>query len=523
MSNSFKCGISLSDGMTGAPSMSFISDKTSGIYLNNTDFTKVGISVEGDPVVLFANGQVEFLKNIKMNLGAKNQSILVSDENGIASWKVASASGYFKWNSIYTGLNFTQSKYIKNIIFPQQFANVPSVVISKEVNGPLPTEFDIYTRDKSTTGFTINSNMNMFSSIIKDNIDTYATTRLYMGGVATFYKSKTTEKLYYISTDVAYNKIMYREPLLIDNFKAVGPISIGLFGVFPAVVYVVFNTDTNKYEWRFKMANDMSGITFRNPTVFYTTDTNIVDRSLDLFLLPVLDKPTIFMNTENRVVKVFISNNQGVSFNLSFNVGDLNNHKIDSVQIINGFPTILAHGYDNNVIYYVQSNAVDGSAWSPSTIKVVKPNGDNLIVSQNKKSTTMGLINGVLTIIVSELYTNILYSSTANDINGNTFKPAVILQLSNVNATYVTLIQSNDITYLLYNDIVDSVQKKNLVQFAADSSTVETVGFINTLPVGDNQVICIDKDVLIVMRSDTDLILTRFFGNDFNINWVAIA
>ena len=93
MSNSFKCGISLSDGMTGAPSMSFISDKTSGIYLNNTDFTKVGISVEGDPVVLFANGQVEFLKNIKMNLGAKNQSILVSDENGIASWKVASASG----------------------------------------------------------------------------------------------------------------------------------------------------------------------------------------------------------------------------------------------------------------------------------------------------------------------------------------------------------------------------------------------------------------------------------------------
>lgn len=606
MSN-FTSGILLSDGMVGGPSLSFLSDNTTGLFFNNTLNTTLGITINGDTIASFMPEVIQFTKNIQLVLNAFDKAVLTSDANGIASWQVlpecacpsntntnlkarafttsaaadftftidtfiatatttstcgdndgndddtncaaqsstettfASSttsstpnllgfsspqpliqSGAFAWNSFYTNLNFSQNIYHAIVTFKQAFTTMPNVVISKETSMPLSDGFELYITNKTSTDFTVYSNFNMFMTLLNDTVSEYSFTHLLFGGIGVVYISKTTNKVMYFSTDTLYNKIT--TPITLDNFTAAGSVSIITAGAVPAIAYTVYNSVNSTYEWRYTIANDVNGITFHNPIIVYNTTVNITALAtpLGLTLLNVLNVPTIFTNIETGAIMVFACNSVfGLSFASGTQISNLSNHELLNVQVINNVPVLLAACATSNTLVYVQSSSANATAWPATVTQFTKADGSVLLVNPNKYSSTLGLINNVVTIIASEFGTNTLYIILTNTNTVN------VLILNNAASPFVRLFVNSNTTYLLYNAGVGTTAVKTLLQFANDGTiAVETDGFINTVNAqGDNQVVqnTNDGNSIIIINTDTSLILLRFFSNDFIVNWIAVA
>lgn len=524
--NIYVNGIELPDGIPTAPSFTFLNDLSTGLFLNhtNTNVKSLGVAMSGKPIALFGSTQIELLKNLKFASGSADQSLLVSDASGIASWKVGNANGFFKWNSLFAGLDFTQNAYVNNITFPQTFAQPPSVILSKESNALIADNFDLYAKNKTTMGYTAYSNFTMFKTLLNDVLGDYTTLRLGNGGLGIVYYSITSGKIMYVTTDANYGAIS--APLVIDTAAATGLCSACLVGGIPALVYVAFNTLANKYEWRYVLANDAVGLSFKNPVVVYSTTTNITGLPLSLIII-FTTVPTIFLNTETGAAQVFkAQDSAGQQFNNGVAISNLVSHQILRVQIVNGLPAVLARS-TTGLIYYVQATSTDGTQWPIAATQLFKANNTSLLSNVNKYSTTMGLVNNVLTIIASEIGSNSLYSAAANDINGASFTSFSLLITNNTPTPFTTIFQSNTTSYIMYNNVSGTPSKKNIIQFASDGTiALATDGFINTLNgCGDNQSIANVRDgnSVILLNTASKLILIRFFGNDFNINWSAIA
>lgn len=526
--NIYVNGIELPDGIPTAPSLSFLNDISTGLFLNhtNTNVKSMGVAMSGKPIALFGTAQIELLKNLKFAPGATDQSFLTSDPSGVATWKVANANGFFKWNSLFAGLDFTQppSAYVNNITFPQTFANPPSVVLSKESNALIADDFDLYAKNKTTTGYTAYSNFTMFKTLLADSVGDYTTLRLSNGGLAIVYFSISSGKITYVTTDAAYGSIS--TPLVIDTAISSGLVSACLVGGIPAIVYTAFNSLAGKYEWRYVLANDAVGLSFKNPVVVYSTQTNITTLSLTLLII-FTTVPTIFLNTETGAAQVFKAlDSAGQQFGSGITISNLTNHQIFEVQLVNGFPAVLARATTGS-LYYVQATSVDGTQYPIAATQLLKVGGAVLVANVSKYSSTMGFINNVLTIIASESVSNTLYTVTANDINGASFGTYNILITNNTPTPFTALFQNNGASYIMYNNTSGAPSKKNILQFAADGTiALATSGFITTLNgCGDNQSIpnVRDGNSVIVLNTTGKLILIRFFGNDFNVNWVAVS
>lgn len=539
--NTFTSGIALSDGMAGAPSMCFSSDTTTGLFFNTSDIATLSVAVENNTLITITPDQVTFTKNIQLALNAFDGAVLTSDANGTATWQTnacntptlalplvtrdlaANANGVFAWNSVYTSLDFTQTHYKKKVVFAKSFVNAPAVIITKETSAPIDSAFDLYITDKTESGFFIYSNFKMFATLLTDIVGDYSSVRLYFGGVGIAYFSKTTGKVMYVTVDDTYNTIS--TPLVIDTLNSTGLVSMIMAGATPAIAYSVYNNVSLTYEFRYVVANDVSGITFRNPTQIYNTTSSANQQTSSLVLLNLFEVPTVFLTTETGNAMVFACSSLfGSSFSAGIQIANLNFAQIISVQVFNGLAAVLAINTATNILYYVQSSKADASIWPVGAIQFIKPDGLTLLVNPNKQSCTMGLISGVVNIIASEFGVNTLYIISAN-VDG--FGQPKLLILDNTPAPFVRLVVNNGITYLLYNTGIGPNAVKTLIQFAADGTiATETDGFINTLNAqGDNQFVQNKNDgnSAIVINTDTTLVLLRFFSNDFIVNWIAVA
>lgn len=543
----FASGISLPDGMAGAPAMCFASDATTGLFFNNRDIATLSVAVENNTLLIITPEQVTFTKNVQLVLNAFAGAVLTSDEHGNASWQVPRAcpeaaaasaadpapsvappadppapvltsAGMIVWNSIYTDLNFTQKSYKKVITFPQAFASVPTVILTKETTTCIGNTFNLYITNKTTTEFSIYSNLNMFATLLDDVVGAYSSVRLYVGGIGVAYFSKSTGKVMYVYIDDTFTTTSV--PIVIDTLNSTGLVSMVMVGTTPAIAYTVYNNTSFTYELRYVVASDMLGVNFYNPTLLYNTTSSANQQTSSLVLVTILSVPNIYFTIETGAVVVFVCNNlYGFVFNVFVQISNLMSHTIMSVQIFNNAPTVLAVNTLTNELCYVQKTDV----W-PDIALLFTIDNNALLVSHKTQSSTMSLIGGVVTIIVSQFATNTLYSIAIKD----TFTPTLLI-LNNNPTPFVRLFTNGGVAYLLYNAGVDIDAVKTLLQFNDDGTiATKTDRFITTLNAqNDNQFVQNknknDNDNAIIINTDTSLVLLRFFSNDFIINWIAIA
>lgn len=523
MSNIFTSGIKINDGLSVTPALSFLTDSKTGLFLNSTNqnVKSLGIAANGHSVVLFGSDQIQLLQQLNISDNAVSGATLTSDVDGNASWQTSSQSGTFKWNSIYSNLDVTTPNNVMDITFDQPLT-APTITISKE-SDYVVDNFDIYLKGKTQTGFKIYSSEFMYKSLISESIGEYTTTRLSTGGIGICYYNIDLDRMQYIySPDSKHN--VFSAPITIDDTSAVGQVSMCMVDNYPAITYIADND--NNDEWRYVIANDINGATWKAPVVLMTSTADVTFSPVSLFLRVVNGNPAVFLSNQTGRAQMYRSKDTtGLAWSSVVNISNLVNHQILDVQIINGNPSIIAKSNIVNNLYYVQSPDF-GTTWPIGATQIYKSAGAPLYTNDGKCCNTMGIINGKLSIIASELHTNDMYIAVANDVNGATWGPYNYLVPTNTTNAYPHIFLNNSISYVIYNNTTGSTSEKKLIEFTPSTFTFNiTDNFISTLKLcGDHQVIANknDNNNIIIMASDKKLSLLKFYGNDLCINWIAM-
>jgi hypothetical protein len=523
MSSTFASGLKVKDGLAVSPAVSFITDTASGIYMNsdNQNVKSVGVSSNGHPVALFGSDRITLLKHLNIADNAVNKAVLTSDKDGNAGWCTTSQHGEFKWNSIYSSIDET-SNNIMPVTFAQNLDS-PAISLSKE-SDYVVDNFDLYIKEKTSTGFKIYTNSFMYKTIVTGNTGDYSTIRLSTGGLGICYYNVDLDRMQYTYSQNCSHDV-FSVPITIDDISAVGQVSMCLVGQYPAIVYIADNN--NNDEWRYSIANDVNGATWKAHVTLVTSTIDVTFSPVSLFLRVISGNPAVFLSNDAGRAQMYRAKDiTGATWNTAITISNLTNHQLLDVQIINGNPAVIAKSNVVNNLYYTRSLDVSGNSWPIGATQIYKPNNAPLYTNDGKSCNTMGMINGTLTIIASELKTNILYKATTNDVNGETWSSYSYLAPTNTTNAYPRIFQNNATTYMIYNNSTGTPSEKKLIEFTADNKPLITDNFIGNLNLcGDNQIISNLKDGnnIIAMSSDKKVSILKFYGNDLSINWSAMA
>lgn len=531
MTHTFASGVKLNDGVPSAPSISFITDKTTGMYLNTSNYgnKSLGFSCDSQTVATMDGRCIELLQPLTIADGASSGAVLTSDANGEASWKVSSASGVLRWNSLYKDLDIAVDNNTASIVFDTKLETMPSITVSKE-SDYITDNFDIYIKGKSTTGFTLYSNAFMSKTIVGGtttasvDIGEFSTVRLVEGGIGVCYYDITEDRMYYThSADSTCSA--FSVPIVIEDISAVGMCSIALVNGAPAIVYIADNDQND--EWHYISAKDIVGTAWNAPVTIYTSTKDVTFLPVSLFLNVAGGVPVVFTNNEFGTAQTIIAKDTtGLIWNTPVGISNLVNHQILSVAFVHGNPIVVAKSNKYNNVYYVRASLPNGKTWPIGATQIVKSDGSVLSTNIGKSSNTFGFIDGILSIITSDVSTNDLYIAQAHDALGAVWGPYTLLSDANTSTPFPRIFLNNNISYLLYNNYSGNPSKKNLIEFDGSGAAKETTSFINTLSfAGDHQVLknIKDNNSILIMSSNGRLSILKFYGNDLNINWIALS
>lgn len=522
MAGIFALGIQTSNGLPRTPALSFLTDSTTGIFLNtaNSGMQSVGISSSGTPVALFDTNTVELLSTLKIASGASNNASLASDASGNASWRITNTSGTFKWNMLYKNLNAQIKNNEAPIVFADKLDTLPSVALCRESQYPVDN-LDLYIKDKSNKGFKIYSNTFMFKSIISAEIGDYSVIRLTNKCIAICYYNVTIDRMCYIySLDPEFTS--FSTPIIIDTNSVVSICSMTLVGDKPAIAYIADNDAID--EWRYIIATDAIGSAWSKPVIIASSTEDLVFLPLGLFLRVIAGIPTIFFNLENgKAVLVKANDATGISWGALQNISNLTAHEILNIKIIQGNPAILAKSNVTNNVYYVRSLDDAGLRWPVGATQIYKANNVALETNIGKCCNAISVVDNVICIIASEISTNSLYISKAKDIYGNAFTPYTLLCTTNTSSPFPRIFVNNGKSVLIYNNATGTPSEKNIIEFinavpGVPKNLVKSLSFC-----GDHQVLpnVKDNNNIMVIVSAGCLSLLKYFNSDLSINWTA--
>lgn len=515
--------IRTNDGHPMLPSLSFISNPTCGLYLKDTK--ELAIASTGQILATFDNNKIEFFKNLKISNGASNGALLTSDVNGNATWEVSKSHGEFKWNSLYASLDLETTNNINTITFPANLKSKPSISLTKESNHVVDN-FDLYIKNVTSEGFTIYSNSFMSKQILNLSIGDYSVCRLANNtDIGICYYNNNSDRIEFITID--NNCQILLEPIIIDNISTSNICEMIIVDGHPAIVYIADNGEED--EWRYIRASNAAGSVWSSPITLLTSTEDITFLTNTIFLRIVDGVPAVFLNTETGRAKIIKSSDlDGTTWNSPINISNLTNHQILDVKIIQGNPAIIAKSNVTNYLYYVRSSNINGVSWPVGATQLFKTDSVALAVNDGKCCNTLDIINNTVCIITSELSTNIIHITQANDNYGTTWKSGEVLVTSNTNNAFPRIFKNNDTTYMIYNDYTGSPSEKNIIEFSTTKLTEfnKTSGFIKSLNFcTDHQILSniTDGNNVIIMASENSLSFLKFYGNDLSIHWSALT
>jgi hypothetical protein len=516
----FADDIHMNGGNSASPSVTFISNTGTGLFLH--DENSVGIASNRQVVAVCGNTNIELFKKLKISSGSKNGATLTSDTDGVANWRMNQYKNSFLWNSLYKSLNSTIGNNIAHITFPSPMENIPHVSLTKESNHIIDN-FDVYLKNKTTSGFDIYTNTIMYKQLLGGQIGQYSTCRLTNGNIAIAYYDITLDRLRYITVDSQFKDISY--PITIEDVSVTNVCKMAIVDNRPAIFYIAADDVTGDSVWKYIWATNSSGTAWYTPIVLATANTDLSFDVNNLFLLVIDGKPVVFFHNESNQVQMIksINNNGGAGWEPSVTISDLTSHNILDVKQISGTIMMVAKSTTTNKIHYTYS-VDNGVTWDSSAV-LDKSDNTALLVNASSSSNILSVINGVTCIISSELDTNMVY---VNILNGTTWSGYRFLTDANTGNISPSVFINNDTTYLLYNSYSGSASKKTLIEFSdtfiADNTFVQTDGFVDNFNFGtDQQTISNlnDGNNAIILGSNSGISLLKFYGNDFAISWSA--
>jgi hypothetical protein len=521
MSNQFGSGIEVSGGVPNYPGYRFLENKGSGMFLLSAQ--TLGLSASGQIVFTCDYEKMQIYKDIIIPNNAKNRAVLTSDSNGNARWQINSTYGIYQWNTIYQSIDINSANNELLIIFGQDFNRVPAITLTKECDTPVH-DIEFFIKDKTTYGFTLYSGIPMTKHISSEEITYYASCRLNDGGIGICYYNVQNDRMEYIYSDKDYN---FSSPIIIDTSSAIGICDIAIVNGNPAIAYIVDDGSADK--WRYIRATDTNGSTWGGSVTIATSTADITFLSNSSFLRIVDNKPAIFFNNETGRAKIIIANDiNGATWGAQVNISNLTNHQIIDVKVIDGRPAVLARSNTTKYIYYVISSNF-GSSWPIGATQLYKFGGSVMAANVGDCCNTLTTINGTLCIITSENDSNNLYIIKANDQYGTTWGQYTLLANSNTTSAYPQVIKNGNDYYLIYNEYVGIPSKKNIVKFTENNTIESTDVFISNLQYcTDHQIVPANNisnndgcNNVVIIGSQNNLSMVRFYGNDFKVNWIA--
>jgi hypothetical protein len=496
MLNTFSAGVKTNDGTPNNPAVRFLSNGMTGLFLR--DQRSLGVTTNGQVNAIFDTNLTEFVQPLKFSSGAIDNAVLSCDEEGRAKWRIKNHNGFIQWNELYTHIDVTSKNNKIDVIFPSKLDSVPSVQLTKESN--YPVDLDFYIKDKTSSGFTIYSDLPMCNQILVDNIGSYSACVLANNDIGICYYSATDRLMY--TRDKSFTT-----PIIIDDVSVIDICCIKIANGNPAIAYIEDNND--EVVIKYVRAIDPIGTMWDAPVTILTMPTSGFLHN-SLFLRIINNTPHLFFNNEQGRAKMIKSMDvNGSKWHVSTSISNLTNHLILDVKVINNNPAVIAKS-NNGALYYVFSNT-NGTSWPLGATQIFKNIADftPMLVS-NGNGHVLEYINDELCIITSEANTNSLYICKYS----SKWSDCTLLATSDTNMIYPRIFKNNDNTYLLYNKYSGNPSEKNIINFKDGVSR----SFINSLNYGtDHQVI----NNIIIMATQQGLNTLRFYDNDLVINWSA--
>lgn len=517
MAKVFANNINMNGGNSAAPSITFITNTGSGIFLKSDG--AVGITSDSQVVALFGNNEIELFKKIKIVSGAQEGAELTSDEYGVAGWKMNKYHDSFLWNSIYKSLNTSTGNSITHVTFPSPMTSLPHVSLTKESNYVIDN-FDLYLKNKTVNGFDIYTNTTMYKQLVLGQLGQYSTCRLNNGSIGVSYYDITLDRLRYITVDSQFKTIS--DPITIEDVSVSNVCKMVIVNNKPAIFYMAADDITGDSIWKYVQSNNESGTAWNTPVVLLTANEDLSFNINNLFLLVINGNPVVFFHNETNHVQMIKSNDiNGFVWGSPVDISDLTSHNILDVKLSTN-TYIIAKSTITNKVHVTYSTNL--TTWNTSTV-LNKIDSTPLLVNSGTTSNTLNIINGVMCIISSELTTNDIFINIFNTTWGG-YKFLTSADTNNISSS---VFLNNNTSYLLYNSYSGSASKKNLIEFSStfitDHAFLQTNGFVDNFNFGtDQQAIrnLNDGNNVIILGSNSGISLLKFYGNDFAISWSAI-
>jgi len=453
-----------------------------------------------------------------MPKGAVNGGVLTSDSEGNSSWQVSKHHGTVQWSSIYKCLDLTTENNFIKVIFPTSFAKLPTISLTKEADSAV-TDIDLYIKDKTLDGFQIYNSVPMTKKLSDSEIGQYKVCSLGNNGNN---KSKI---------GICYYNLTLGQIEFVTNDKYSIKINDGVSDEICDMIVIgdkvaVFYIDDNIYKCKY--SSDINATSFGNASqIMQIPETADLD-SRSIFALDVNSLPFVFFHVDfnpNTKVMLVKAKDLNGTWGTPNPISDLTNHHILDAKIIRSTSgehiIVIAMNLSTNEICSTFSVDLTGNVWSKS-ISLTKDGKIPLYVNDGKCSHTLTNINGQECLISSELDTNSLYISILDHTDKwSSFR---LLLETNTTNIYPHVFTKNNIAYMLYNDYSGSSSKKKLVEFGTFENNVPGIiksEFINSLEYcSDHQVV---NNGDIIMYSDKNLTLLKFYSYDLKINWIALS
>lgn len=521
MAKIFATGVAINDGNSPSPSIAFISNKNTGLFLK--DENSVGITSNRQLTASFGQNNIEFFKQLKITSGAKDGALLTSDDSGKVSWQINRYQGLFLWNSLYKSLDAISGNNIKHVTFTKDMSKLPHISITKESNYIIDN-FDIYIKNKTNRGFDLYTNTIMYKQLLMGSIGQYSICRLETDDIGIAYYDINRDRLLYIIVDAQFKVVSY--PVMIEDISVANVCKMIIVNGRPAIFYLSSDDETGNSVWKYVWATNVSGTSWYTPDVLLTANKDLSFSINNLFLLIINDKPAVFFHNESNQVQMIKHNEVGVlGWGDPVTIGDLTSHNILDVKSCpGGNIMVIARSIDTKQIYYTYSTDAYATSWNSSII-LNKFDKTSLFINPSSDSNTLCIINGIMCIISSELSTSDVY---INISNGTSWLGYRFLTSSNTNSISPSVFINNSTTYLLYNIYSGIASKKNLIEFSntftLDNSFTKTEGFIDNFNFGTYQKTLPnikDGNNIIILGSNSGISLLKFYGNDFAISWSA--
>lgn len=527
--NKFGDGVEIAGGYPNRPGMRFMNSLSSGFFSYVPHM--IGVASYGQVCAMFTYDTCTIYTDFALTKNPINNGVLTSDAHGLARWKLNNLSGTYQWNKLYNDLVIYDNEDSNDVLnfnnktaeitFSASLGKIPNVIISKESDIPV-TSVDFYVKDKTASGFKICSDKFMAKKIIGVEFTYFSSCELSSGGIGIVYYDVSEDRMKYIYSNSTYS--VFSAPIVIDDSSAIGLCDINIVDGNPAVAYIA--DDGSEDKWRYVRASNSDGSSWGASVTLEQSSKDITFLTNAIFLKVLDGVPTVFFNNDSgRAKYIKAQDSTGLTWNTSANLSNLTNHQIVDVKIISGNPAIIACSNLTKYIYYARSNNAAGTSWPIGATQLYKPGNVAMSTNVGDCCNTIAIIHDMLCVITSEFNSNSIYIAWAEDLLGSSWGAYQLLATSSTTNAYPYVFKNGLDYYLMYNLYNGSPSQKNIIRFKPDFDfeDLSSVKMIETLPycMGHQSIATSDSNMLLVSASES-LILLRFFGDDFKINWVAL-